>query len=281
MRVLITGAKGQLGQDLTKVFSNNNEVAAYDIDELDITDLDAVKNTVKEFNPKIIINAAAYTNVDGCESDLEAAFKVNALASGNLAKAAALNGAEVLYVSTDYVFDGTSDKPYLESDAVNPEGAYGRSKLEGEQALTSVTDKYYITRTAWLYGHGGSNFVKTIQNVAKEKGELKVVDDQRGSPTYTLDLAQKIKEIVENGEYGTYHVTNSGSCTWYEFAKELLRLSGIDAKLTPCDTEEFPRPAKRPAYSVLANEKLSSVGISPMRPWKEAIKSYFEGTDDR
>lgn len=278
MRLLITGAKGQLGQDLTKVFSNSGyEVIAYDIEELDITDLDAVRDAVNELKPETIINSAAYTNVDGCESDFDVAFKVNATASGNLAKAAVENGADVLYVSTDYVFDGTGKRSYLESDEVNPASAYGRSKLAGEQALTSITDKYFIARTAWLYGHGGSNFVKTIQKVAKEKGELKVVDDQRGSPTYTLDLANKIKEIIENSQYGTYHVTNSGSCTWYEFAKEILRLSNINAKLEPCKTDEFPRPAKRPAYSVLANDKLSIVGISPMRSWQEAINSYFEG----
>lgn len=274
MKVLITGANGQLGQDLQKVFKGE-EVAAFDLD-LDITNLNAVRNKFKQLGPKIILNAAAFTDVDGCETNPEIAFKVNAIGAANLAMASNDVGASILHVSTDYVFEGQKDEPYLETDSVFPQSVYGKTKLAGELAVTSLTSKYYIVRTAWLYGHGGNNFVKTIQKLAKEKGQLKVVNDQQGSPTFTLDLANKIAEVVKSSQFGIYHITNSGSCTWFDFAKEIINLSGIKAEVSPCSTDEFPRPAKRPAYSVLANQNLELRGFSPMRLWTDALKSYFE-----
>lgn len=275
MKVLITGAKGQLGQDLIKAFAGH-EVIAYDIDELDITDSASVEQAIKKIKPDTIIHSAAYTNVDGCETEQDTAFKVNATGTANLAMAANEVDAQILYVSTDYVFDGTSNKPYVESDTVSPQSVYGASKRAGEEAVMSATDKWYIARTAWLYGHGGQNFVKTIQKIANEKDKLKVVDDQKGSPTYTADLANKIAEVVGSGLYGLYHVTNQGFCTWYDFAAEILRLSDIKAELEPCTTDEFPRPAKRPAYSVLANHNLKLKGFKPMRSWQEALEAYFK-----
>ncbi len=274
MRVLITGAKGQLGKDLIKAFSAE-EIIAHDVDTLDITDFEAVQNEFLKQKPDVVINSAAFTNVDGCESNPEGAYAVNAVGTANLAMATNAVDGSMLCVSTDYVFDGSATKPYLEWDPANPASVYGASKRAGEEALMSLTNKFYIARTAWLYGHGGNNFVKTIQKVAKEKGELKVVDDQRGSPTFTWDLARKIYEIVKSNQYGIYHVTNSGDTTWYEFTKEILRLSNIEAKVDPCATDEFPRPAKRPAYSVMENFNLKLRGFKPMRPWQEALKDYF------
>ncbi|TET53242.1 MAG: dTDP-4-dehydrorhamnose reductase [Actinobacteria bacterium] len=276
MKVLITGAKGQLGQDLQKVFADE-EVAAYDLD-LDITDLSPLLKKFESFKPDTIIHAAAYTDVDGCEKNQDTAFEVNALGTANVAIAANYVDAQMLYVSTDYIFDGESDKPRTEFDNVNPQSVYGKSKLAGEKAVSSLTNKFYIARTAWLYGHGGANFVKTILRAAKEKGKLKVVDDQRGSPTFSLDLAEKIKEIVKSGQYGTYHVTNSGECSWFDFAKKIVELGGINAQITPCSTKEYPRPAKRPAFSVLRNYNLELRGFKPMRSWQDALESYFEGS---
>lgn len=275
MKVLITGAKGQLGQDLQKVFANE-EVAAFDLD-LDITDLSPLLKKFESFAPDTVIHAAAYTDVDGCEKNQDTAFQVNALGTANVSIAANYVDAQMLYVSTDYVFDDESDKPRTEFDNVNPQSVYGKSKLAGEKAVSSLTNKFYIARTAWLYGHGGANFVKTILKAAKEKGKLKVVDDQRGSPTFSLDLAEKIKEIVKSSQCGIYHVTNSGECSWYDFAKKIIELGAIDAQITPCSTEEFPRPAKRPAFSVLRNYNLELRGFKPMRSWQDALKSYFEG----
>ena len=274
MRTLITGAKGQLGQDLMTVFAGH-DVDGIDIDTVDITDFDAVREEMGRFKPQIVIHPAAYTDVDGCEINQETAYKVNAVGTANIAIAANQVDAAVLYVSTDYVFDGVGTKPYLESDPVNPQSIYGKTKLAGELAIQTLTNKFYIARTAWLYGHGGNNFVKTIQKLAAEKGRLKVVNDQQGSPTFALDLANKIKEIVDGGQLGIYHVTNSGQCSWYDFAKEIVKSSGIEAEVSPCATEEFPRPAKRPAYSVLANNNLQLRGFCAMRPWQEALKSYL------
>lgn len=273
MKILITGSEGQLGRDLLRVF-NEEEVAAFDLD-LDITDLDAVKKEFKRFKPDVILNSAAYTDVDGCETNAETAFKVNAIGAANLALASKEVGSSILHVSTDYVFDGKKNEPYIETDRVNPQSVYGKTKLAGELAVTALMNKYYIVRTAWLYGHGGNNFVKTIQKLAKEKDQLKVVNDQQGSPTFTLDLANKIAEVIRSSQFGIYHITDSGSCTWFEFAKEIFNLSGIKAEISPCSTDEFPRPAKRPAYSVLANRNLELRGFSPMRPWTEALRSYF------
>jgi dTDP-4-dehydrorhamnose reductase len=287
MRVLITGAKGQLGQDLMRVFSGDGplqgrqgrtvpEVIGHDIDTLDITDFCAVKEEFLRFRPDTVIHGAAYTDVDGCEANKEAAYNVNVVGTANIAVAANQVDASVLCVSTDYVFDGLSKKPYTESDPVNPQSIYGKTKLAGEIAVQTLANKFYIARTAWLYGHGGTNFVKTIQKVASEKGALKVVDDQIGSPTFTLDLANKISEIVKSDKYGIYHVTNSGECSWYKFTKEILKFAGIQAELSPCTTEEFQRPAQRPVYSVLSNYNLEHRGFSPMRPWLEALKDYFD-----
>jgi len=285
MKILITGAKGQLGQDLMAIYGDSPhfisqgtvpDVRGIDVDTLDITDLEAVREEFNRFKPEIVINSAAYTDVDGCETNQETAYKVNAVGPANLAIAAQEVGAGLLHVSTDYVFDGSATKPYLETDPVNPQSIYGLTKLAGELAVQTLAEKWFIARTAWLYGHGGNNFVKTIQKVAKEKGRLKVVNDQQGSPTFSKDLAEKIAEIVASGQFGLYHVTNSGQCSWYDFAKEIVKLSGIEAEVTPCTTDEFPRPAKRPAYSVMVNHNLELRGIPAMRPWQEALRAYLD-----
>lgn len=274
MRVIITGAKGQLGNDLAKAFAGE-ELSLWDIQELDITDFAAVSREIGKVKPHLIINSAAYTNVDGCESEMETAFKINAVGTQNLAIAARANGSDIVYVSTDFVFDGDTSDPYTEFDDPNPLSVYGRSKLAGERYVTSLTNRHYIVRTAWLYGHGGNNFVKTIIKLARERDQLRIVNDQIGSPTYSLDLAYKIAEISRSGGYGIYHATNSGSCSWYDFTLEILRHDGSQTPVVPIASSELNRPAPRPAFSELRNLSLELRGLTPMRPWQEALADYF------
>lgn len=275
MRLMITGAKGQLGADLVKVLFNH-DTKFTDKDQLDITDFKETLKQVGDFKPDAVINAAAYTNVDGCEIDPEAAYRVNAVGSQNLAVACYGVDAALLCVSTDFVFDGKKGSPYLEYDEPNPLSIYGRSKLAGERYVSSLLNKFYIVRTAWLYGHQGQNFVKSIIKLAGEKDELRIVNDQIGCPTYSLDLAQKIAEIVESEGYGIYHAVNEGSCSWYDFGKAILRQAGIDKKIISISSDELRRPAARPAYSVLDNFSLRTRGFTPFRSWEEGLEAYFE-----
>ena len=268
MKVLVTGAEGMLGQDLCQILENEGyQVVETNINTLDITDELAVMRVLTEESPDFVIHCAAYTNVDKAEEDLENAAKVNAKGTENLAKACAKLNITILYISTDYVFDGTKTEPYTPDDKPNPINNYGLTKFQGEEAIRKYCSKYYIARTSWLYGHHGRNFVETMISL-KDKEVLKVVDDQRGCPTWTVELSNGIVKLLAGTDYGTYHVCGSGETTWYGFAKEIFTQLGLDVNLQSCTTAEFPRPAKRPAYSVMDNKKLC-------RDWKVALKDYL------
>lgn len=274
MKILITGAEGQLGKDLTSVLADH-ELYPFDMD-LDVTDANMVMARVTDIKPDAVLHCAAMTNVDGCEENPDAAYLVNALGSANVALAARRARAVMLYISTDFVFAGLKTEPYNEFDETNPISVYGRSKLAGEYYVTRFTPESYIVRTAWLYGRTGHNFVKTMLELAAEKDEIGVVNDQVGSPTFSLDLARRVAELIETGWYGTYHVTNSGAVTWCDFAKAILSLGGFDDnKIKPISSAELKRPAPRPAYSVMDNCALRLRGMEPARSWQEALADYF------
>jgi dTDP-4-dehydrorhamnose reductase len=225
--------------------------------------------------PETIINCAAYTNVDKCESDADGAMKANAAGPRNLALAAEETGAKLIHISTDYVFSGDDASPRNEWDMPNPQSVYGYSKLLGEQYVRQFCRRSFIVRTAWLYGYTGNNFVKTVLKAARETGKVKVVNDQRGNPTNAADLAHHLLKLAATDGYGLYHCTNKGECSWYEFAAEFLRLSGLGHTIVPCTTEEYPRPAKRPAYSSLENRMLRITVGDEMRTWQDAIGAYM------
>lgn len=274
MKLFLTGSEGMLGHDIVRAFSDD-AVTCPQLKDLDITVLDDVMRFVRDSRPDLIIHAAAYTNVDGAESEPEAAYLVNGIGTRNLAMASAELGCPIMYISTDYVFDGTKSGQYDEWDRTSPVNQYGLSKLMGEQFVSSLTNKYYIVRTSWLCGKSGRNFVGTISRLLDERDSLDVVDDQRGCPTFAYDLALKLRELMAKG-YGTYHITNSGNCTWYEFAKKIAEFKVSKTKINPVTTDKFPRPAKRPANSVLGNTMLRLEGIKPARSWEEALKEYLE-----
>jgi dTDP-4-dehydrorhamnose reductase len=277
MKVVVTGAAGQLGQDVVRELAKkNHDVYGADRSQLDITIEADVMSFIHEVKPDVILHCAAYTNVDAAEENEDTAYQVNALATEYLAKAANEVGAKMLYVSTDYVFDGTATEPYEVDQATSPLGAYGRTKLAGEQLLQKHLDQFFIVRTAWVFGVYGNNFVKTMIRLGKERGEVGVVHDQVGSPTYTVDLAKFMVELMETEKYGIYHATNSGVCSWYEFAVEIFKQAGLEVTVNPLTSEQFPRPAKRPNYSVLSKKKIEAEGLTPLRDWKEALAAYLE-----
>ena len=282
LKVLITGCQGQLGKELCRQIDELNrvqpqfQVVATDLDTLDITDTQQVEKIVTLEKPEVIINTAAYTKVDACETDEQTAFRVNALGTRNLAVAAYNIGAKILQVSTDYVFEGTGRTPLREYDPVNPQSVYGKSKALGEQLVMTTNPRYFIVRTAWLYGEG-HNFVRTILKLAAEQDELKVVNDQVGTPTSTVDLARCILDLIQTEHYGVYHGTCEGECTWYEFARRILALKGINKRVIPISTTELKQAAKRPAYSVLENFMLDLVGLNFFRTWEEALEEYLRG----
>jgi len=294
MKILITGSNGQLGSELRKIIKagrselgsipdnvRNARLLCVDIDDVNIEDMEAVKAMVDSFAPDVIINCAAFTNVNQCETDRETAFKANAMGPRNLAAAAEQLGAKLIHVSTDYVFEGNGKKPYCEWNVCNPQSVYGYTKWLGEQYVRDFSTKYIIVRTAWLYGYDGNNFVKTIIKTAREKGALKVVDDQWGNPTNAVDLAHHLLKLADTNEYGVYHCTGDGECSWYEFACEIIRLAKIDCTITPCTTEEYPTPAKRPSYSSLENMMLKCTVGDEMRNWKDALAYFIEHLESR
>ncbi|AXM89106.1 dTDP-4-dehydrorhamnose reductase [Anoxybacillus ayderensis G10] len=281
MKVVVTGANGQLGQELVRQLQQTNvELYSFTKRDLDITNESIVNEVITKIKPDIIINAAAYTKVDQAEIEEETAYLVNAFGQRNLAVVAEKVEAKICYISTDYVFDGNSTVPYREYDQTNPLGVYGKSKHAGEELTRSLCSRYFIVRTAWVYGEFGQNFVKTMLRLVKEKEEIGVVNDQIGSPTYTVDLARFIIELVQTEKFGIYHATNSGSCSWYEFAKAIFEESNMKVKVHPITTEQFPRPAKRPKYSVLDNFSLKVNGFPMLRHWREALKEFLK-TDFR
>ncbi|EPR26456.1 MULTISPECIES: dTDP-4-dehydrorhamnose reductase [Geobacillus] len=272
MKVVVTGAKGQLGTDLVHLLADRGyKVYGYGRDELDITNFEQVKQVISEVNPDVVIHAAAYTKVDLAESEPDQAFLINAYGTRNVVVASEAIGAKLVYVSTDYVFDGTANVPYNEFAPTNPLSVYGKSKLAGEQFVRDLHSKFFIVRTSWVYGKHGNNFVKIMLKLAQERDELMVVHDQIGCPTYTVDLANCILELIQTEKYGIYHVSNSGHCSWYEFAKAIFEEAGIEVKVNPCTTKDFPRPAPRPAYSVLDHMALQLNGFREMREWRVAL----------
>ncbi|RQN02454.1 dTDP-4-dehydrorhamnose reductase [Clostridium butyricum] len=289
MKILITGSKGQLGNELKDIINkgyseigkvseciNNSQVFDFDVDKLDITDLNSVKNVLNTIKPDVVINCAAATNVDGCESDEDFAFKVNSLGPRNLAIVCEEIGAKLVQVSTDYVFSGVGEKPLTEYDLTAPYSVYGKTKLLGENYVREFCSKYYIVRTAWLYGYVGHNFVYTMRRLGKEKDSINVVNDQIGNPTHANDLAYHILKLIETDEYGIYHCTGKGECSWYDFAKMIIELSGEECIVNPCTSEEYKTPAKRPEYSSLDNMTLRNTVGDEMRNWQDAIKSFIE-----
>ncbi|PFN07048.1 dTDP-4-dehydrorhamnose reductase [Bacillus cereus] len=276
MKVLVTGAKGQLGQDILRLLESYSwEVYGLGREELDITNQQQVNEKVVSIKPDVIIHTAAYTQVDQAENDLEMAFKVNGDGTKYLAQAAEEIKAKFCYISTDYVFDGTSTEPYKTEDPTNPQTIYGKSKLVGEQYTQEICSKYFIVRTSWVFGLYGNNFVKTMLRLAEERNELGVVHDQVGSPTYTEDLARFIIELVQSEKYGTYHGSNSGSCSWYEFAQEIFQQANVNIKVNPVTTEEFPRPAMRPKYSILDKDKITNNDFRQLPDWKVSLQSFL------
>jgi dTDP-4-dehydrorhamnose reductase len=276
MKVLVTGANGQLGSDVVRLWSDKHEVHGLGRNQLDITNEEQCRHVVGILQPDIIVHCAAYTAVDGAESDADRAYQVNAFGTRNLVVAAERVNAKFCYISTDYVFDGSAKAPYQEYDNTNPQNVYGKSKRAGEQLVQSLSTRYFIVRTSWVYGLQGSNFVKTMLQLARQRDSLKVVHDQVGSPTYTVDLAHFLKELVETERYGIYHASNTGRCSWYEFALAIFEESGMKVKIEPCTTEEFPRPAPRPKFSVMDHMAIRANGLTDLRHWREALQDFLK-----
>ncbi len=271
MKMLVTGANGQLGRELVEILpGRGHEVVAFSRSDLDVADPTTVEQAVEHHSPELVVNAAAYTNVDGSETEPRTAHAVNALGPRNLAQSCERRGCELLHVSTNYVFDGESERPYEPFDLPKPISAYGRTKLAGEEYVKHLSSRWYLVRTAGVYGEG-RNFVRTMLQVAKERDVLKVKDDEFVSPTYARDLAQGIAEVIDTRLYGLYHLTNSGCCSWYEFAEAIFSLSGAEVKVVPIPASEYPLPAARPANGVL-----SALGSPTLRHWLEALANYLE-----
>ncbi len=294
-KVLITGSSGMLGTDLCRELGGDYEVYGADVVAscqlpvasksfvCDITDAKNISNVISKVKPDLVIHTAAWTDVDGCELGKDKAYKINSFGAENVALGCKQTGAVLIYISTDFVFDGKAKSAYRETDKPNPVSIYGDSKLLGENAIDRILTGYFIIRTGWLYGKSGKNFVDTIIEKAGLEKELKVVDDQVGSPTYTKDLTKAIRILLDRSQlpvasgqrHGIYHVSNSGSVSWYEYAKTILKLTGSETKIIPITSKELNRPAKRPAMSVLDNSKFTAFTGYKMRDWKEALKDYL------
>lgn len=283
-KILITGANGQLGRELNGLLADKTDVVLINTEVLpivekkivamDITNLDQARSVMKDFMPDIIINCAAHTAVDLCESDEKNAYRINAIGPKNLSILANEISATLVQISTDYVFDGSSNKPYTEESPTNPQSVYGETKLAGEKFVDEICNKYFIIRTAWLYGEG-KNFVKTMLRLSESHEEVSVVSDQYGTPTSAKELAKMIIFLMGTDSYGIYHGTCEGSTDWSSFAKEIFKEAKKDTKVIPITTNEYPTPAKRPTYSVLENKKLKEIGGFAMKEWKEALTEYM------
>ncbi len=277
MRILVTGVKGQLGYDVVNELEKRGHTAiGVDIDEMDITDAEAVDRVITEADVEAVIHCAAYTAVDAAEDNLELCRKVNAAGTENIAKVCKKLGLKMVYISTDYVFDGEGERPWEPDDRRDPLNAYGIGKYEGELAVEENLEKYFIIRIAWVFGVNGKNFIKTMLKLGETRDEVSVVNDQIGSPTYTYDLARLIVDMVETEKYGRYHATNEGFCSWYEFACEIFRQAGMNVKVHPVTSDEFPAKAKRPHNSRMSKEKLSENGFERLPSWQDALKRYLE-----
>ncbi|MGM9571614.1 MAG: dTDP-4-dehydrorhamnose reductase [bacterium] len=275
MRILVTGAKGQLGNELLEILQNE-EVTGASKEELNIVDAEAVHAYIAALRPEAVIHAAAYTKVDDCEKNVDLAYQVNAVGAQNIASACLKCGAKMVYVSTDFVFDGKKQEPYLEFDQPNPLNIYGKSKLAGERLVSAILNRFFIVRTSWLYGIKGNNFVKTILKLGQERDELQVVADQWGTPTYARDLAAFIIKLIKTDNYGVYHASNKGMTNWYEFAKAILAGYGITTPVVPITAAELNRPAVRPAYSVMRNYMQELTIGDEMPEWQDSLHEYLQ-----
>ncbi|HML78787.1 dTDP-4-dehydrorhamnose reductase [Geobacter sulfurreducens] len=271
--ILVVGAKGMLGRDLMRVLPG--DVRGVDIEEIDITSPESVRRVILTLKPRVVVNCAAYTDVDGCETNADLAMAVNGEGVGHLAAVTREIGALLVQMSTDYVFDGVKESPFLEDDPPNPLSVYGRSKLMGEEKARETSD-HLIVRTQWLYGLGGKNFVETMLRLYKERSEIAVVDDQFGSPTWTVDLALAISELIENNCRGTYHAANRGICSWFDFARAIFAEAGVEMTVRPQTTAQLGRPAPRPLYSALCCDKLTRDTGLELEGWREALATYLE-----
>ena len=277
LKVVVTGAKGQLGQDFLSILpSDRYEVHGFGKEELDVTNLEQVKETISKIQQHIIIHTAAYTKVDQAEKEPDLAFQINGIGSRNLAIAASEHKSKLIYFSTDYVFNGRTNQPYNESDSPDPECVYATTKLAGERFVSAFHHKFFIIRTSWVYGEKGSNFVKSMIKASKERKTIEVVNDQIGCPTFTEDLVYAVMEIMETDKFGIYHISNSGSCSWYQFAEAIFTEAGIQADLRPCTTDKYPRLAGRPKYSVLNHTSLKQNGFQEMRHWRTALREFMK-----
>ena len=283
MRVFVTGVKGQLGHDvMNELAKRGHEGIGVDIEEMDITDAESVRKVITEANPDVVIHCAAWTAVDLAEDDdkKEKVHQVNAVGTENIAKVCHALDCKMIYISTDYVFDGQGTRPWEPDDHREPLNAYGQSKYEGELAVEELVKKFFIVRIAWVFGVNGKNFIKTMLRVGKERGAVSVVDDQIGSPTYTYDLARLLVDMIQSDKYGRYHATNEGLCSWYDFAVEIFKQAGMDVKVTPVSTAEYtaayPGQAKRPMNSRISKEKLSDNGFERLPSWQDAVGRYLK-----
>lgn len=276
MKVLVTGVKGQLGYDVVKdLEKRGHQPIGVDRDEMDLMDNEAIRTFIMNLKPEAIIHCAAYTAVDKAEEEVETCYQINAESVKVISECAKELDVKLIYISTDYVFDGTKEGEYVETDLPNPINVYGASKLKGEQYVQTLLEKYYIVRISWVFGVNGNNFIKTMRRLGSERDELNIINDQVGSPTYTADLAPLLVDMMETDKYGVYHATNEGTCSWYEFANEIFKQSGIEVKTNPITTNQYPTAAKRPLNSRMSKAKLIESGFSLLSTWQEALLDYL------
>lgn len=276
MKVFVTGAKGQLGHDVVNELEKRGHTAiGVDIEEMDITDKDAVKRVITQVSPEAVVHCAAYTAVDAAEEQAELCHRVNGLGTENIAEVCKELNCKLMYISTDYVFNGQGTRPWEPDDERAPLNVYGQTKYEGELAVEAL-EKYFIVRIAWVFGVNGKNFIKTMLNLGKTRDHLTVVDDQVGSPTYTYDLARLLVDMIETEKYGRYHATNEGVCSWYEFACEIFKKAGIEITVSPVSSNEYPAKAKRPQNSRMDKSKLKEMGFKPLPTWQDALERYLK-----
>ena len=281
MKVLVTGIGGQLGHDVVRELEQRGQdVVGVGREEMDITDAEKVGEVIRACAPDAVIHCSAYTAVDRAEDEADQCRKVNVDGAKNIAEVCAERDCKMIYISTDFVFSGEGERPWETDDAAGPISVYGRTKYEGETEVKSRLDKFFIVRISWVFGKNGNNFVKTMLRIGKENGAVKVVDDQIGSPTYTRDMAVLLADMVQTEKYGVYHASNEGFCSWYEFAKEIFRLAGMDeVSVTPITSDQFPAKAKRPFNSRMSKEKLIKEGFNKLPSWQDALKRYLQELD--
>lgn len=280
MKVFVTGVKGQLGYDVMNELEKQGlEGIGVDIDEMDITDADQVNKVIKDAAPDAVIHCAAYTAVDAAEDNEEICRKVNAQGTENIAKVCEELDIKMMYISTDYVFNGQGERPWEPDDEREPLNVYGQTKYEGELAIEEHVKKFFTVRIAWVFGVNGKNFIKTMLNLGKTHDHLTVVDDQTGSPTYTYDLARLLVDMIQTDKYGRYHATNEGLCTWYEFACEIFKQAGMNVSVAPVSSDEYPAKAKRPSNSRMDKSKLTANGFQPLPTWQDALSRYLKEID--